>query len=258
MVLVQLFRWSQFQWYWTSCPLCTLQRSTALIFLFPPTKRSGKAVWVMLSRCFPTLFFGRLFGALADMLIRSEAVDQIKNAIMLHSLISAASKWIQVLQSIISRSNAQFRAYWPHLSPAKYCSCGNIILRSKYCRRRRLFAFNTKFDILTKFLPSPVLSESFVFGTHLACSPVVPSSPNIDILSLVQETAPRLGRPVGSSLSWRSVPRLPVQPSVTQSVMIASYHDGSCVGGAAAGTALTLFFIVCYAVLLVLKTWPHF
>ena len=110
MVLVQLFCRSQFQWYWTSCPWCSLQQSTALICQFQPTKRSRKTVRVMSSsRCFPTLFFGRLFGTLADMLIRSEAVDQIKNAIMLHSLISAAPKWIQVLQSIIFKSNAQCR-----------------------------------------------------------------------------------------------------------------------------------------------------
>ena len=110
MVLVQLFCCSQFQWYWMSCPLCTLQQSTALIFQFQLTKGSRQMGSVKLSSlCFWTLFLGRLCGALADMLIRSEAVDQIKNAIMLHSLISAASKWIQVLQSIISRSNAQFR-----------------------------------------------------------------------------------------------------------------------------------------------------
>ena len=54
------------------------------------------------------LFFGQLCGAFADMLICSEVLNQIKNAIMLQSLISAAPKWIQVLQYIIFRSNAHF------------------------------------------------------------------------------------------------------------------------------------------------------
>ena len=52
-------------------------------------------------------FFGWLCGALADMLKCSEAVDQIKNAIMLQLLISAAPK--STMQYIIVRSNPQFR-----------------------------------------------------------------------------------------------------------------------------------------------------
>ena len=75
MVIVQLFCWSQSQLYLILRLWCTLQ-STALIYLFQQTKGSRKTVWVMSSsQCFPTvptLFFGRLFGALADMLIRWE------------------------------------------------------------------------------------------------------------------------------------------------------------------------------------------